>query len=83
MKGFDMGKFNDFKLIPFSIVYSFDVPEDQSDILNRLILHCSEEHDPLKRVKLTQPPAPWMKNLDIVALHRERDQLRYEAHLQK
>ena len=52
-----------------------------------------EEHTSLKRVKFTQPvkfvklsvpfTAPWMKYLGIVALQRERDQLRYEAHLHK
>ena len=45
VKESDMGKFiEDFKLIPFSTVFSIDYWEDQLDILNNLILHCMEEH---------------------------------------
>ena len=59
MKEFDLGKFKvDFKLIPFSTVYTFNNPEDQSNILNKLILHCIEKHAPLKKVKFTRLPAP-------------------------
>ena len=83
MKEFEIGKFKDFRMIPLSSVYCSDDPEDQSDILNKIILLCIEEHTTFKRVTFTRPPAPWMKNLDIVALLREWDQLIYEAHLYK
>ena len=42
-----------------------------------------EEHASLKRIKFTQTPAPWMENIDVAALQRERDQLRYKAYLHK
>ena len=82
---FDIGKFKeDFKLISFSIVYIFDEPEDQLFILNKLItLHCIEEHAPLRRVKFTRTPAPWMKELDTVPQQRDRYRLSFEAHLYK
>ena len=84
MKEFDMAKFmEDFKIIPISTVCSFDYWEDQLDILNNLILLCKEEHASLKRIKFTQTSTPWMENKGIVALQRERDQLRYKAHLRK
>ena len=57
--------------LPFSIVYSFDNPDDQLDILNKTILECIEHHAPLKRTKFTRPPPPWMKKLDIVALQNQ------------
>lgn len=59
-----MDKFkDDFKLIPFSIVYIFDTPRDQLDILNKLISHCIQKHVPLKKVKFPGPPAHWTKNI--------------------
>ena len=61
-------------------MHSFDNPDDQLDILNKIILECIECHAPLKRTKFTRHPAPWMKDLDIVALLNQRNKLRYEAH---
>ena len=62
MKNFDLQKyFNDFKQLPFSIVFSFDNPHDQLDILNNIILKCIKRHSPLKRIKFTRPPGPCMK----------------------
>ena len=59
MKEFGVGKFKeDFKLIPFSTVYTFNNPVGQSNILKKFILHCIEEHAPFKIVKFTRPPAP-------------------------
>ena len=43
MKNFDLQKYiNNFKQLPFSIVYSFDNPDDQLDTLNEIILECTE-----------------------------------------
>ena len=53
------------------------------DILDKLILHCTEEHAPLKRAKFTRPPAPWMKGLTIIALLRGKYQPGHEAHSHK
>ena len=81
MKNFDLQKYiDDVKQLPFSIVYSFDNPDDQRDILNKIILECVELHAPLKRTKSTRHSIPWMKDLDIVALQNQRNKLRYEAH---
>ena len=61
-------------------MYSLNNPDDQLDILNKVILECIERQAPLKTVKFTGPPAPWIKDLDIVALQNQRNKLRY-AHL--
>ena len=81
MKNYSPQKYiDDFKQLPFSIVNNFDNPDDQPDILNKIILECIECQAPLKRTKFTRPLAPWMKDLDIVALQNQRNKLRYEAH---
>ena len=49
---------NDFKTLPFSIVYSFNETDDQLDILNKLILSVIDKHAPLVKTKFTRPPAP-------------------------
>ena len=81
MKNFDLQKYiDDFKQLPFSIVYSFGNPDDQLDILNKIILECIERHAPLKTAKFIRPPAPWLKDLDIVTLQNQRNKLTYKAH---
>ena len=55
-KKLDMNEYvTDFCQIPFQLVYAFDDPGDQIDILNKLILDCIEQHAPLKKVKITRP----------------------------
>ena len=49
-------------------------------ILNTLILDCLNSHAPLKRCKITRPPAPWLKSFDFSELKAERDEKRYQAH---
>ena len=56
----------DFKQLPLSLIYSFDDPDDQISILNKLICDCIESHAPLKRVRMTRPIAPWMKDPKII-----------------
>ena len=81
MKNYSPQKYiDDFKQLPFSIVNSFDNPDDQPDILNKIILECIECQVPLKRTKFTRALAPWMKDLDIFALQNQRNKLRYEVH---
>ena len=43
-------------------------PEDKLDIFNNLVAECIGRYGPLKRIKCTRPPAPWLKSLDIQQL---------------
>ena len=49
-------------------------------MLNKLILDCIDRHATLKRTKFTRPPAPWMKQLDIIELQKQRNKHRFLAH---
>ena len=66
----------DFSRIPFSVIDVFDDPEDQLYMINSLITKCIDIHAPLKRVKLTRPPAPWMKDNAIISAQRVMHTLR-------
>ena len=68
---------SDFWELPLNLVYNFDQPDDQVAILNKLIRDCIEKHAPIKRVRLTQPVAPWMKEESIVNL---KTQLKHHPH---
>ena len=59
---------SDFWELPLNLVYDFDETDDQVTILNKLILNCIEKHAPIKRIRLTGPVAPWMKDESIVNL---------------
>ena len=50
------------------------------DALNSLMKDCLDRHAPLRRVKVTRPPATWLPTEEIRPLQKERDQLRAEAH---
>ena len=79
-KNFGMEKYiSDVSTLPFSIINTFEDPNDQLETLNNLLLSAINKNAPLKRVKLTRPPDPWMKDLHIIVLQEKRDQLRYEA----
>ena len=56
-------------------------PEDKLDIFNSLVTECIDRHAPIKRIKCTRPPAPWLKSLDIQQLISERNRKRYLPHL--
>ena len=71
----------DFQKLPFSTVYAMEDPEDKLDIFKTLVAECIDRHAPLKRIKCTRPPAPWLKSLDIQQLISERNRKRYLAHL--
>ena len=75
MKNFTKEYYTDFSTLPFSTVYSFDNPDDQLVMLNKLILNCTDCHAPLKRTKFTRPPAPWTNELDITELQKQRDKI--------
>lgn len=71
---------NDFSYIPLNVVYALADPREQLALFNKLILDCIENHAPLTKFKLSRPPAPWMKDLQINALQQERNRLRKAAH---
>ena len=57
-KRFDLSKYQkNFSQIPMSVADIFDDPNDQLYMLNELTLSCINQHAPLRRVKLTRPPA--------------------------
>ena len=80
-KNFNTKKYyTDFSTLPFSTIYSFHSPDDQLAMLNKLILDCIYRHAPLKGTKSTIPPAPWMKQLDIIELQKQREKYRFLPH---
>ena len=72
--------YTDFSPLPFSTICSFDNSDDQLAVLNRPILVSINQHGPLKRTKFTRPPAPSIKELDIIALQTKRNKYRFLAH---
>ena len=66
----------DFKMLPTSLIYSFDDPDDQISTLNQLVTQCISEHAPTRRVQLTRPPAPWMNDPEIVKAKQHLEYLR-------
>ena len=57
LKHFDLETcINDFKLLSFRTVYSFNETDNQLDILNKLILSVIDKHAPLSKTKFTRPP---------------------------
>ena len=47
--------------------------------MNTLMREYINHHAPLRRVKVTRPPAPWLKSDEILKLQSERDVLRVRA----
>ena len=81
MKTFDQKTFvNGFSNLPFSVIDGVDESEDKLEIFNALITQYLEDHAPLKRIKITRAPAPWMKDLDIVALQNQCREWRHKCH---
>jgi hypothetical protein len=72
--------YTDVSSLPFSAVYAFSDPEDMLESFNTLIQDCIDRHAPIKRIKVTRPPCPWLKTGDIQALQIQRNKLRFEAH---
>ena len=64
---------SNFKLIWFSIVYSFDKINNHFDTLNRLIIYGLNKHALLKKVKFTREPVLRMKVLDITESQQKRN----------
>ena len=81
MKNFNTKEYyTDFSTLLFSTVYSFDNPDYQLAMLNKLILDCIDRDATLKRTKFTRPPALRMKQLNIIELQKQRDKYRFLAH---
>ncbi len=65
-----------FDELPLSHVNAVDDPDMQVAILNSLFRECFDHHAPLKRTKVSRPPAPWMKNCEIAQLQKDCQILR-------
>ena len=64
---------SDFQPLPLNLVYSFDDPEHEVSISNKLVVDCINIHAPLKTVKLAEPVAPWMNDPKIANLQKDLD----------
>ena len=62
-----------------SVIYGLESPEDMLDTINTLTKECIDRHAPIRRVKVTRPPAPRIQSVEIRQLQRERDRLRAET----
>ena len=67
----------DVKGLPMSAVYGVDDPEEQLEMFNTMLLDCLNSHAPLRRVKITRPPAPWLQGQTIRSL---QNRCRTERH---
>lgn len=60
--------------------FAFDKPNDKIAIFNRLVTECLDRHAPLKRIKVTQPPVPWLNDQSIGSLQVNLSNQTQEAH---
>ena len=72
--------YKDCLSVPFSLLYSFNNPNDQLSIFNDLLSECLNRHAPFKRIKVTCPPCPWLQSNELRKLQSERNKLRVLAH---
>ena len=70
----------DFSTLPLSVIYYSDDPDEQLETLNTLISECLERQPPLRKVRVTRPSAPWMKDPLIEELQKKRGSVRFTAH---
>ena len=70
----------DFSALPLEVIYGVESPDDMVHLLNSLVKECIDRHAPLKRVKVTRPPASWLADPEIRNLQRKRNALRKKAH---
>ena len=83
-KNYQQAKYiEDVSSLPFSMIYGIEDPNKKLEIFNDLLSECINNHAPLKRVKVTRPPEPWLQNEAIRSLQSLRNDLRYEAHRSK
>ena len=80
LKNFDESSFiDDCKTLPFAASFGVSDPDEKLKILSSLIKECIDRHAPLKLMKVTHPPAPWLKDPAIAELKEQRDHLRSAA----
>lgn len=65
---------------PLAVIYYSDDPDEQLETLNTLVFECLERDGPLRKVRVTRPPAPWMKDPLIKEFQKKRDSARFTAH---
>ncbi len=73
----------DISMLPPNLVYGIDDPDEKLEIFTSMFKSFLEKHAPLRRVKITRPPAPWLNTDDIRQLQKERDRLIHLAHKTK
>jgi len=66
----------DVSALPYAAIYAVDCHNEKLDIFNQLFVSCLNDHVPLLRQKITRPPAPWLKDLNIAEKQREKNLLR-------
>ena len=71
---------DDFKTLPLASGYSFENLNEQLDTLNSLILECMNQKASLVKTKFTNPPTPWMKELDIADLQKKKRDTSFLTH---
>ena len=72
LKQFNLNPYiNDFKTLPFAIVYSFNETDNKLDTLKKFILSAIDKHAPLVKTKFTYAPALGMKDIKINNLQLE------------
>ena len=74
-----MPPFKDFKTQPSAASFGVSDPDEKLEILSSLIKECMDRHAPLKLMKVTRPPAPWLKDPAIAELKEQRDRLQSAA----
>ena len=80
LKNFDESSFiDDFKTLPFAASFGVSNLDDKLKILSSLIKECIDRHAPLKLMKVTRPPAPWLKDPAIAEVKEQKDCLRSAA----
>jgi hypothetical protein len=65
--------------MPYVIVNARLSRFEKITILNELLRSCIDRHAPLVRCKITRPPAPWLQDVNIRHLQKERDHSRFTA----
>ena len=70
----------DFYTLPLEMVYGLQDPSEQTSALNSLIPEFLDRHVPLRRTKVTRPPAPCLNDLDLRSLQEQCWRNRLEVH---
>ena len=76
---------NDFKTLPFAIVYSLNETNNRTNnwtnnTLNKLILLVIDKHAAVVKTKFTRPPAPLIEDIKINKLQCKQDHWPHKPH---